>query len=102
MKPRRWFRFGLSTLFVLVTLAACAARWVQVQMKWIHDRHAVLGGDGSDRGGFGDPAKAPDAPWPLRWFGETGCYGIAVPQGTSKEEMERVKRLFPEAKVEFF
>ena len=25
MKPRRWFRFGLRTLFVLLTLTACAA-----------------------------------------------------------------------------
>ena len=42
MKPRRWFRFSLRTMFALLTLAACAGRWLSLQPKRIDDREAAL------------------------------------------------------------
>jgi hypothetical protein len=36
---RRWFRFSLRTLFVVVTLLCC---WLGYQLNWIRQRHAVL------------------------------------------------------------
>ena len=38
-KPnRRWFRFNLRTLFVVVTLFGLVGVWMANQMKWIRDR----------------------------------------------------------------
>jgi len=37
--PRRWFRYSLRTLFVLVTVFCI---WLGVQVKWIGDRHEAL------------------------------------------------------------
>jgi len=36
--PRRWFRFSLRTLFVVLTILGV---WLGVQVKWIKDRHAA-------------------------------------------------------------
>jgi hypothetical protein len=41
-KTRRWFRFSLRTLFVVVVLMACAAGWVVYHVNWVRQRHAVL------------------------------------------------------------
>ena len=39
MKPRRrWFRFSLRTLFVLLTLFGI---WLGIQVKWVRDRQAA-------------------------------------------------------------
>ena len=40
-----------------------------------------------------------EAPWPLRWFGEVGYRGIIVPGDTPADEIDRLRRLFPEASV---
>jgi len=37
---RRWFRFSLRTLLVVVLLLAVPLAWMGVQLKWIRDRHA--------------------------------------------------------------
>ena len=87
MKPRRWFRFSLRTFFVLLTLAACAAWWVQVQLKWIHDRHDVLMQHMHWVAGY--------PPWSLRLFGEPGISTISAPDA----QQARVQELFPEAEV---
>jgi hypothetical protein len=36
---RRWFRFGLSTLFVVVTVVGCL---VGYSVNWIHQRRALV------------------------------------------------------------
>ena len=38
----RSIRFSLRTLFVLVTLAACACGWLAYAINWIRQRHEVL------------------------------------------------------------
>ena len=68
-------------------------------MKWIEDRHAALHEYWGDP--RHDPSRArPDAPWPLRWFGEEGYDGIMLYVVHSEEDVERVRQLFPEAEVE--
>ena len=42
MKPRRWFRFSLRTMFALMLLVAIPMGWVAAQLKWIHDRRVAL------------------------------------------------------------
>jgi hypothetical protein len=42
-KPtRRWFRFSLRTMLVLVTLVAIIAGWVGQQLNWIGQRREFL------------------------------------------------------------
>ena len=41
-KPRRWFRFSLRTLFVVVTIVCV---WVAFQVSWIRQRQKLLAED---------------------------------------------------------
>ena len=38
---RRWYRFSLWTVFVLLTLKCFAAAWVAYQVNWIRQRQAA-------------------------------------------------------------
>ena len=40
---RRWFRFSLRTLFVVLTvLCFVLGGWVAYQLNWISQRHAAI------------------------------------------------------------
>ena len=41
---RRWFRYGLRTLFVVVTAVAC---WLAYELNWIYQRHKFLAEHGA-------------------------------------------------------
>ncbi len=113
-KPRRrWFRFGLRTMFVVVTVISCVLAW---SVHWVRERHAALRSgrvvsipwsSPVDEIPFSKPVP-PSIPPPgmLMLLGETGHYCISftvggdTPTAAEKVEIERLKRLFPEA--EFF
>src|SRR5713101_1137558 len=99
-KPRRrWFRFSLRTLFVLLTLFCV---WLGVQVKWIQDRHKALDWVEAHpvSGVYSYPlAPFPGFPVPLRIFGQKPVEQIEI--GVEKDEpqdnldyIERIKRLF--------
>jgi len=91
---RRWFRFSLRTLFVLVAVLGVFLGWLGVQVKWIRDRHEALSWvlkqnglysewrDGADRQtrhgdtslpmivARSDESRQLRAPWALRMLGE--------------------------------
>ena len=108
---RRWFRFTLRTLFVVVTLVACCLGY---QLNWIGERHSLI--DASQQTGvdpeyetitqpLGFPAlpvrvETKDAPWPLRWLGERGVYTLNIRDDMPKAEVERIRALFPEAEID--
>ena len=103
-KPnRRWFRFSLRTLFVLVTLFGC---WLAYQLNWIRERHnaPVLAGISTaieaTPAGPKEVTIEHDPPWPLAWFGERGYSALAVDESYGEQEIERIRKLFPEADVE--
>ena len=51
-KPkRRWFRFSLRTLFVLVTITSVTAWWWTRQLNWVRERHKFLATLSVDWGG---------------------------------------------------
>jgi hypothetical protein len=97
------FRFGLRTLFVAVTIAGVIAAWVTYQLNWIRQRHDVFASHRvyeikrkiilSAEPGMILP------PWSLRVFGETGQDGMMFDLAESDPELERIRRLFPEAEV---
>ena len=109
MKPRRWFRFNLRTIFALLTVFGV---WLAVQVNWIRQRHALLGPPehtGVDPSfisrvmslsGAPDEFETRDAPWPLRWLGERGVYALDIRDDMPESEVARIRALFPEAEVE--
>ena len=92
---RRWFRFSLRTLFVVVTIAGLLAGWVAYQLNWIRQRNEVIiGGDwDTDPTVLNLPVpirgKWDYPPWTLGWFGEVGIgtMYLSFPPDTSDDEL---------------
>src|SRR4051812_13513982 len=102
MKPPR---FGLRSLFVLVALASVFAAWATYQLKWIHERHAVLANrkiyEAKQRIIVSYPFPPPNrAPWPLRLFGEEGRADFLIDLSETDPQFQRIRELFPEAHVQ--
>jgi hypothetical protein len=94
-KPkRRWFRFSLRTVFVLVARVGVAAGWVACQLNWIQQRHEFFKCDGVSYSYPGAGAKTL-VPWSLRLFGEPAYAQIT----TFPAEMKMAQSLFPEAMI---
>ena len=93
---RRWIRYSLRTLFVLVTLVCVYLGWA---MNWIRQRREFLNRhDVTSYISYVSYAYSSNrAPAPLRLLGEEGI-GLLFFSG-SDEEMKEAERLFPEAKV---
>jgi hypothetical protein len=100
---RRWFQFGLQTMFVVVTLSAV---FIAYNTHWMRQRHSYL----ADHPGatYNDsPTRAPGLLW---LFGERGLEEVRVQvPGFNRDrefhktnagpEAEEARRLFPEARV---
>jgi len=108
---RRWFRFTLRTLFVVVTVLGCGLGY---QLNWIRERHRVLDkfnlieGNGlrvecwrsvDMTGTFSSLARS--APLSLRVLGEPGVGDIRIeaPPDIAHAEERHVRKLFPEARI---
>jgi len=91
---RRWFSFSLRTLFVVVAASGLFLAWLGVQVQWIRDRHEAL-----SHYSVGTTVRPKKAPWSIRILGEAGAPVVVVKFSTSMDERERLRRLFPEAKV---
>jgi hypothetical protein len=109
--PRRWFRFSLRTLLVVMTALCC---WLGWESSVVRGRKAVLeeieGKPGfsittaADYAGRYPPGKAiPDlATVPLirHWLGDQAIqeiWSIRHYQGFSEEQLARLTKAFPEA-----
>jgi hypothetical protein len=99
---RRWFRFGLRTMFVSVTVfgIACGCLfWQWNQSRQRENLLAALAADGAQI--MRIPAAS--SPFMLRTFGTTYIGEIRLPASKfSLADIERVRATFPEAKVELF
>jgi len=92
----RWRpRFSLRTFLLVVLILGGFLSWLDVQVKWIRDRHEALAthwhGIVVDKG---DELRRPAAPWSLRIFGERGEGPILVQPETDEAERDRIRRLF--------
>ncbi len=83
---RRWFAFSLRTLFVLFSLAAIPLGWLGYRLNWMQERHKVL--------------QIPPPSWSEIFMGDE-CFAqfIEVSIGDGAAEIDRMRRLFPEAEV---
>lgn len=98
---RRWLRFSLRTLFVVLTVAACCLGWIVNQLIWLNARRAAI----AEIRHPGDWYKYADSelpetrsPWQIRLMGGGAIVKIIAPNRT-ESELKRLRGLFPEAEV---
>ena len=103
-RPRRWFRFSLRTMFVLVTVLCV---WLGYSLNWIRQRREAIAHAHFEKVSIKTtaPIRAPGLLW---LFGEPGydriwfLFGPADPRDNTPEEFVKAKQLaplFPEARV---
>jgi len=99
---RRWFQFSLRTLMIVVTLfCVVVGSYVGWQAKIVRERHIELsrvvdtrlvGIDGADKEGA--------VSWIRCALGDKRVGSTKMLVGTDAAELDRLRILFPEAKVE--
>jgi hypothetical protein len=75
---RRWFRFGLGTMFVAVTIAACGLGYVMWQWRIVQERKAILNSAikvtftpaNMLKNGVSLPIQGASVPWLRRQLGD--------------------------------
>ncbi len=110
---RRWLRFSLKSLFILIAILGVVLGWVTYELKWIRDRHAFL--DEQETAKLTEVNSNwnlaatliiyTDAPGWLWLFGEYGQASLevrATPSLTLPEAADRARHLFPEAEITTF
>ena len=115
---RRWSRFSLRTLLVVVTLFAL---WLGWELKIVRERKAVLEWVKANKGAtwfakygtattmkmkpapkFHNPKAvdvAPRIPFWRSWLGDEAVYCFELPFPEEAGSRERVLRSFPEAQI---
>ncbi len=115
---RRWFRYSLRTLFVVVTVFGC---WLGYELNWIRQRHELLAkhealvskhlGQHWDNLSPRQRRLKPAVPLPLLLFGEEGKFRVVLAIEAERNvqepiysfpEWKRAERLFPESEIEGF
>jgi hypothetical protein len=102
---RRWFQFGLGTMFVVVTAVAV---WLAWELSYIRERQAFLASlqhknaevtDNRTTWTFTHPPRAvpPEIPLWRRWLGDRAVDAIDLPPKWSASDRQMAKALFPEA-----
>jgi hypothetical protein len=96
---RRWFRFRLRTMFVIVTLVSCGAAWFGGEMRFVRERRQLGEAIMAKQGYFYFDANTeiPEVPWWRKWLGDYSVDQIRVPFAHDAEFRSEAKRLFPEA-----
>jgi hypothetical protein len=101
-RQRRWFQFRLRTLLIVVTLfCVVVGGYVGWQAKIVRDRKAELNRVVEMRlVGIDDNAEQEVIPWIRRALEDKRVGSIKMLVGTDAGELDRLRILFPEAKVE--
>src|SRR6185295_13425527 len=103
---RRWFRFSLRTLFLVVAILGVFHGWLGVQLKWMYDRHEALQWALDHKEPVVISLEPPEVelPWQLTLLGERPqrtTFYFAPCTDEQLAQIERVRKLFPEANVQY-
>jgi hypothetical protein len=96
-------RFSLKILLLFV---AAVGSFCGYHVNWIRQRHnapvlpAVATAIQGTPCGPREVTCEQGPPWPLGWFGERGYVYLGVDASYGEQEIERIRKLFPEAQVE--
>ena len=99
---RTLFQFRLRTLMIVVTLfALIPCGYIGWQAKIVRERRAELNRavDGRLFGIAGSDERRA-IPWIRRVLADQQVFSILMPVGTDRSELDRLRALFPEARVE--
>ena len=95
---RRWFRFSLRGLLVIVAMLSTVLAILVYNLDWAKERRAFLARKGVlDWTESYKQGERPSAPGMLWLLGENGVGGLLVTSG--EQGITDAKRLFPEADV---
>src|SRR4051812_27174232 len=92
---RRWFRFRLRTLFVMVTVFGCSLAW---NLPSVRARHEALQWCYSACA-ENAPGKRHEIPISWRLLGAEPVWCLVITREVSREEAARLGALFPEAGI---
>jgi hypothetical protein len=106
---RRWFQFGLRTMFVVVTVFAV---WLAWELKAVRDRRDFLALIDAVDLAESKPmfsvfledrpplsATPGTIPFWRLWLGDKPIEKIHLPLNWSHEQLEKTRSMFPEARV---
>ena len=114
MAKPRWFRFSLRTLFVLVTLLACALGWLVWQIQIVRERKSLLSEVSRYNSSYpfdqlyfdvlegkiaiyGPLPEQVRVSWVRRALGDNSYMSITLPEHVPANVIERVESAFPES-----
>ncbi len=95
---RRWFRFGLRTLFVLVTLVSVCC-WLGLNYRQVRVREYLYQRATNNSAGTLEPPYATELPMIWRLMGARQVDGFLLEPYASDEDVEELRAAFPEAVV---
>ena len=96
-KPRRWFRFSLRTLFVLVT-AFCV--WLGWQLHLVRQRNMLVKLVDENYGYAGREIDSEPAGWRTSLLGDSDANVFAISPQTPQQVQDQIASDFPEASIE--
>jgi hypothetical protein len=103
---RRWFRYSLRMLFVVVTVIACWLGWNlhvveerKLLRSWIQKNrgHVLPAADWMRYRPLNEPITIPLI---RQWFGDEPIYSVSLPYGSSQFDLDRTRAAFSEARVQ--
>ncbi|HEY2838669.1 MAG TPA: hypothetical protein VGJ26_05955 [Pirellulales bacterium] len=106
---RRWFQFGLRTMFVVVTVCAAFLGWLTWEWRYVHARkacmHKLLEGIHERGMRIGimrdeDIKMNKGVPFWRRWLGDQAVPMLVYfPSSIPESEVEEIESLLPEVSV---
>lgn len=88
-------------MFVVVAALALCCWWIETQRRLVHERLAFLESEESFWAeDTNNPNLNPHIPFWRHWMGDRPVIALDIPSDTTDIDLERLRRLFQEARVE--